>query len=101
MTYPDLRQGKGDERLSNVIDKVLNRVLGRQATETFYVHLENTHSIQRQNIAHELGSFNSALREYFGAGAGVIEHVIHRNLEFAELEAELDLAEKSRILKLV
>jgi hypothetical protein len=27
--------------------------------------------------------------------------VIHRNLEFAELEAELDLAEKSRILKLV
>ena len=101
MTYPDLRQGKVDEKLSNVIDKVLNRVLGRQATETFYVHLENTHSIRRQNIGHELDSFSFALREYFGVGAGVIEQVIHRNLEYAELEAELDLAEKSRILKLV
>jgi hypothetical protein len=101
MACHDLRQGKGDEQLSNVIDRVLNRVLGRQAAETFYVHLENTHSIQRQNIAHELSSFNSALREYFGAGAGVLEQVIYRNLEFAELEAELDLAEKSRILKLV
>ena len=101
MTCPDLRQGSVDEKLSNAIDKVLNRVLGRHATETFYVHLENTHSIQRQNIGHELTSFNSALREYFGAGAGVLEQVIHRDLEFAELEAELNLAEKSRILKLV
>ena len=101
MTYPDRRQGKVDEKLSNVIDAVLNRVLGRQATETFYVHLENTHSIQRRNIGNELNSFSTALREYFGAGAGVIEQVLHRNMEFAELEAELDLAEKSRILKLV
>lgn len=101
MTYPNFGQGKVDEKLSSVIDKVLNRVLGRQATETFYVHLENTHSIHRQNIGNELNSFNSALREYFGAGASVLEQVIHRNPEFAELEAELNLAEKSRILKLV
>jgi hypothetical protein len=101
MTSPYFRQGEIDEKLSNAIDKVLNRVLGRQATETFYVHLKNTHSIQRQNIGHELNSFNSALKEYFGAGAGVLEQVIHRDLEFAELEAELNLAEKSRILKLV
>lgn len=101
MTYQCLRQGKGDEMLSNVIDTVLNRVLGQQAAETFYLHLENTHSIQRQNIAHELSSFNSALREYFGAGAGVIEQAINRNLQSAELKMELDLAEKSRILKLI
>jgi hypothetical protein len=101
MTYHDFGQGKCDERLSNVIDRVLNRMLGRQAAETFYLHLESTHSIQRQNIAHELNSFSSALREYFGAGAGVIEQVIHKNLEFAELETELDIVEKSRILKLV
>jgi hypothetical protein len=101
MTYHDLRQGRVDEKLSNVIDRVLNRVLGQQATETFYVHLENTHSIQRQDIGHEFNSFNTALREYFGAGASVIEQVIHRNPEFAELEAESNLAQKSRILKLV
>jgi hypothetical protein len=101
MTYHDLRQGKYDEKLSNVIDRVLSQVLGRQAAETFYLHLENTHSIQRQNIANELNSFSSALREYFGAGAGVIEQVIHKNLELAELETELGLADKARILKLV
>lgn len=100
MTYHDLRQGKGNERLSNVIDTVLNRVLGRQAAETFYAHLETTHAIQRQNIAHELSLFNSALREYFGAGADVIERAIHKNMELAELEAELNLLEKTRILKL-
>ncbi len=100
MTYQCLRQGRSDERLSSVIDMVLNRVLGQQAVEAFYVHLENTHSIQRQNIAQELDSFNSALREYFGAGAGVLEQVIYRNLESAELKMKLDLAEKSRILKL-
>ena len=101
MTYHDIKNGEFDERMSNVIDRVLNRVLGQQAAETFYVHLENTHSIQRRNIAHELNSLNSALREYFGAGAGVIEQVIHKNLEFAERETELDLAEKSRMLKLI
>jgi hypothetical protein len=101
MTCSGLKQGKCDERLSNIIDRVLNQILGKQAAETFYVHLQNTHSIHRQNIPNELRSFNSALREYFGAAAGVIEEVIHKNPEFAELEAELDLAEKSRIVKLV
>ena len=101
MAYHNIRQGKYDEKLNNVIESVLNQVLGRQASETFYAHLESTHSIQRQNVALKLDSFSSALREYFGAGAGVIEQVIHKNLEFAELDTEASLPDKAKILKLV
>ena len=101
MTCHDIGQGRDDVRLNNIIDKVLSRMLGRRAAQTFYDHLESTHSIQRQNIAHEMASFNSALREYFGPGAGVIEQVINKNMEFAELETETSPAERARILKLV
>ena len=85
MTYHDIRQGKDDLRVNNTIDRVLNRMLGQQAAQTFLDHLESTHSIQRQNIAHEMASFNSALREYFGAGASIIEQAISKNVEFVDL----------------
>jgi hypothetical protein len=101
MTYHNIGQGKDDLRLNNIIDKVLNRMLGQRAAQTFFDHLESTHSIQRQNIAHEMASFNSALREYFGAGAGIIEQAISKNMEFVELEPETSLAERARMLKLV
>ena len=101
MTYHDIGQGKDDSRLNNIIDRVLNRMLGQRAAQTFLDHLESTHSIQRQNIIHEMASFNSALREYFGAGASIIEEAISKNMESIELEAEAGLAERTRMLKLV
>jgi len=101
MTYHDIGQGKDDLRLNNIIGRVLNRMLGKRAAQTFFDHLESTHSIQRQNIAHEMASFNSALKEYFGAGAGIIEQAINKNIEFVELETEASLTERTRMLKLV
>lgn len=100
MTGHDIGQGRDDVRLNIIIDRVLNRMLGQRAAQTFYDHLESTHSIQRQNIAREMVSFSSALREYFGVGAGVIEQVIDKNMELAELETEASLAERAKILKL-
>jgi len=101
MTYHDIGQGKDDLRLNNIIGRVLSRMLGKRAAQTFFDHLESTHSIQRQNIAHEMASFNSALKEYFGAGAGIIEQAINKNIEFVELETEASLTERTRMLKLV
>lgn len=101
MTYHDIRQGKDDVRVNNTIDRVLNRMLGQRAAQTFLDHLESTHSIQRQNIAHEMASFNSALREYFGAAASIIEQAISKDVEFVDLETETSLAERARMLKLV
>jgi len=89
--------------LNKVIDKVLNQMLGREATEVFYDHLRTTHSIQRDNLVQELDLFNHALREYLGSGAVIIEQVIHRNLELNEPEIgrDTDFLDKSRMLKLV
>jgi hypothetical protein len=101
MAYHDIGQGKDDLQLNNIIDKVLNRMLGQRAAQTFLDHLESTHSLQRQNIAHEMASFSSALREYFGAGADIIEQAISKNIEFVELDTEASLAERVRMLKLV
>lgn len=102
MTPQTSRQGKNEEKLTRIIDDVLNQMLGHKAARTFYVHLENTHAIQRHEIALQLDLFNFALKEYFGSGAAVLEQTIRRTLEFAivEEEAELSLSEKARVLKL-
>ena len=102
MTRQGSRQGKKDEELNEIIDMVLNQVLGHEATEAFYGHLKNTHSIQKHTLAKQFTSFNSALIEYFGAGAAIIEQTIHKNLGINELSEEIDagLLERSRILKL-
>ncbi len=95
-------QGKGDEKLNKTVDRVLNQVLGHDATVAFYGHLENTHSIRRHEIARQLDLFNSALKEYFGAGAAIIENMIYRNMELAGAEEETGngLLERAKILKL-
>jgi hypothetical protein len=102
MTPRTLRHGKNEEKLTRIIDEVLNQVLGHKAARTFYAHLENTHAIQRHEIALQLDLFNFALKEYFGSGAAVLEQTIRRTLEFATLEEEngLGLSERTRVLKL-
>lgn len=100
-TSQTLRQGKNEEKLTKIIDEVLNQVLGHEAASTFYSHLENTHAIQRHEIALQFDLFNLALKEYFGVGAAALEQTIRRTLEFAALEeAELCLSERARVLKL-
>lgn len=102
MTPQTLRQGKNEEKLVKIIDEVLNQVLGHKAARTFYAHLENTHAIQRHEIAVQLDLFNFALKEYFGTGAAVLEQTIRKTMEFAVLEeVELGLSERARMLKLV
>jgi len=84
------------------IDKVLNQILGRTATRIIYEYLENKHSIQRHEIAAKLDSFSSALEEYLGTGAFVIEKIILENVEqrgFQEYK-NTDFAERQKILKL-
>jgi hypothetical protein len=101
MTPQTLRQGKNEEKLTRIIDDVLNQMLGHKAARTFYTHLENTHAIQRQEIALQLDLFNLALKEYFGAGGTVLEQTIRRTLESAiPEEAGLSLPERTRVLKL-
>jgi len=98
MTPRKLGQGKKSQKSNKVIDEVLNQMLGREATRTFYDHLKTTHSIQRHEIAQVLDLFNYALREYLGPGAAIIEHVIYKNLQ--PRESEIEFPDRARVLKL-
>jgi hypothetical protein len=64
-----------------VIDKVLNRIVGQEATQIIYKYLESNYLIQKHEIVEKLDSFNSALEEYLGAGATIIKKVIMQSLE--------------------
>lgn len=94
------RQGKNEEKLTKIIDEVLNQVLGHEAASMFYSRLETTHAIQRHEIALQFDLFNLALKEYFGAGATALEDMIRKSLEFAVLEEAELCSERSRVLKL-
>jgi len=102
MTIQVPSASKRSETLNKVIDKVLNQILGQEATQIIYDYLENNHSIQRHEIAQKLDSFNKALTEYLGTGAVVIERGILENLEIRGPEEikSVDLAEQLRTAKM-
>jgi len=101
MTAMSQSPSKRSEKLNKVVDKVLNQILGQEATQIIYNYLENNHRIQKHEIAKKLDSFNHALEEYLGTGAVVIKKVIEENLEIGELENKgADFSEPHKILKL-
>jgi len=85
MTTKSLSQNRSSGNLNKIVDKVLNQILGPEATQIIYDYLENNHSIQRHEIGKKLDSFNHALEEYLGTGAVVIEKVIQENLELGTI----------------
>ena len=92
----NLQQDEDIEKLNQLIDRLLNRILGQEATQIIYRHLESNHSIRRHEIAQKLDSFNEALEQYLGSGAFVIEKAILENLEE---NRDIDF-ERHKILKL-
>jgi len=102
MTAKSLSQNRQSRNLNKVVDKVLNQILGPEATQIIYDYLENNHRIQRHEIAEKFDSFNHALKEYLGSGAIVVEKVIQQSLELGELDENkgVDFSEQRKILKL-
>jgi len=95
-------ENKRVETLNQVVDSVLNQILGQEATQIIYEYLENKYFIQRHEIAEKLDSFNRALGEYLGTGAVVIEKVILQNLELCGLNEnrDADFSERPKIVRL-
>jgi len=95
-------ENKRVETLNQVVDSVLNQILGLEATQIIYEYLENKYFIQRHEIAEKLDSFNRALEEYLGTGAVVIKRVILQNLELCGLDEnkDADFSERQKIVKL-
>ena len=84
-----------------IIDNVLNRILGQEATQIIYKYLESNYLIQKHEIVEKLDSFNGALEEYLGAGATIIKKVIMQSLEIRlpEENKYFDLVEPPRRLE--
>ena len=62
-----LKREKKPERLFKIVDKVLKQIFGETATLFIYKHLEEKHSLKRENIASELEIFTEGLEKYLGS----------------------------------
>jgi len=66
--------------LSNAINETLNKILGKNAAQTIYFHLEQEHHLKREDIPDNLEDFQFVLEKIFGIGALLIEKAIMENL---------------------
>jgi len=97
-----LKQEKKSERLFKIVDKVLKQIFGETATLFIYKHLEEKHSLKREDIASELEIFTEGLEKYLGdSGALVVLETLFN--ESAELKLkkfeEKDFLEQLKELK--
>ena len=65
-----------DEKVSKIIDRVLNQIFGEEATLLIYRHLEHNYSLKRNEIGERLDVFAQGLEEFLKSGAYVIEKKI-------------------------
>jgi len=65
-----------DDRISNVIDRVLTQIFGKEATRLIYKHLERNYSIKRNEFGDKLELFATGLEDFLKSGAFIIEKKI-------------------------
>jgi hypothetical protein len=97
-----------ENRLSNVIDRVLTQVFGQEATNLIYSHLEHNHSLRRDQVADRIDVFAKGLEEFLSSGAYVVERKILediyssygllRRLELERVQPDSDFVDQIRSL---
>jgi len=70
------RKSKFDEKLFNVVDKVLKQIFGDTATLTIYKYLEEKYSLKREDISSKPEVFAEGLEAYLNSGASVVAEMI-------------------------
>jgi len=100
-------RGKED-KISKIIDKVLNQVFGEEAARLIYRHLERNYSVKQGEVAEKIDVFAKGLEEFLRSGAYVIERKILediyssygllRRLELERTHEEGDFANQVKLL---
>ena len=73
MKSKTLKRDKRPERLFKIVDKVLRQIFGEPGTLFIYKHLEETHSLKREDIPNDLEIFTEGLEKYLSHfGASVV-----------------------------
>lgn len=65
-----------DDKVSKIIDKVLNQIFGKEATLLIYRHLEHNYCVKRNEIDKKIEVFAQGLEDFLRSGAYVIERKI-------------------------
>lgn len=66
----------GDDKISKIIDRVLNQIFGKEATLLIYKHLERNYSVKRHELGEKLELFAKGLEDFLKSGAYAIERKI-------------------------
>jgi len=70
------RKTKSDEKLFNIVDKVMIQIFGETATATIYKYLEEKYSLKREDIPSKPEVFAEGLEAYLNSGASVVAGMI-------------------------
>lgn len=71
---------KNEDKVSEIIDRVLKQVFGEEATRLIYRHLENNYSVKQNEIVEKIDLFSKGLEDFLTSGARVIELKILEDL---------------------
>jgi hypothetical protein len=94
------QNNKREDKISKIIDKILEQVFGEEATSLIYKYLENNYSLKQDEIAEKIEVFAMGLENLLKSGANVIERKILediytnysslRRLELEKLQEDCD-----------
>ena len=71
---------KQEEILLEIIDNLLNEILGDSTTEIIYNYLEEKCKIKKQEIPYKMEEFKAELNKIFGDASKMIEEKIKKAL---------------------
>jgi hypothetical protein len=94
------QNNKKEDKISKIIDKILEQVFGEEATSLIYKYLEKHYSLKQDEIAEKIEVFTMGLEDLLKSGANVIEQKILediytsysslRRLELEKLQEDCD-----------
>lgn len=70
------RKTMSDEKLFNIVDKVLKQIFGETASLTIYKYLEEKYSLKREDVPNKPEVFAEVLEAYLNSGASVVAGMI-------------------------
>ena len=79
MTMTTLHKEQND-KIFQIIDKVLNQVFGKEATQFIYDYLEQNYSLPRSAFSERIDVFAKGLEDCLSSGAFAVESKILEDL---------------------
>ena len=102
------RNTNQEDKIFEIVDRVLKQIFGKEATQLIYRYLENHHSLKPTEISNRIDVFAKGLEEFLDSGACVIERRILediyasygllRRIELARMREGHDFVTQVRLL---